>query len=234
MRYFLIAFLSFFIFSFCKTNEIAPELKNPISIIVQDSSKIKSNEIKKTGIIVNDSTFVNLKDYSNDFVYDMKYATTDNFLKSKVYDCDECYLRYKTVKNLIKANTSFIKMGYKIKLYDCYRPLDVQKKMWNIVPDANYVASPQKGSIHNRGGAVDITLVDKNGNELNMGTPFDYFGEEAGHSYKSLSEEVLKNRNLLKKVMTENNFDFFETEWWHYNLIESSKFPVSNFKWKCN
>lgn len=125
-------------------------------------------------------------------------------------------------------------MGYKIKLYDCYRPLDVQKKMWEIVPDANYVAPPKNGSIHNRGGAVDITLVDKDGNELDMGTSFDHFGPEASHNYKSMSEEVLKNRNLLKKVMTENNFDFYESEWWHYNLMDASKFPVSNFKWKCN
>ena len=79
--------------------------------------------------IIDDSTFVNLKDYSSDFIYNMKYATADNFLKTKVYDCEACYLRYKTVKALIKANEKFMKKGYKIMLFDCYRPLDIQKKM---------------------------------------------------------------------------------------------------------
>ncbi len=77
---------------------------------------------------VSDTVFVNIKEYSKDFVFDMKYATEDNFLKSKVYDCAECVLRYKTVKNLIAANKCFLKKGYRIKLFDCYRPLDVQKK----------------------------------------------------------------------------------------------------------
>ena len=81
-------------------------------------------------ITVNDTTFVNLKNYSKDFVYDMKYATSDNFLKAKVYDCAECFLRLKTVEALIKTNDSFMKLGYKIKLFDCYRPLDIQKKIF--------------------------------------------------------------------------------------------------------
>src|SRR6476469_812111 len=100
---------------------------------------------------IDDSTFVNLKDYSKDFVYDMKYATEDNFLKAKVYYCAECYLRLKTVKALADANAEFLKKGYRIKLYDCYRPLDIQKKMWLLFRDPKYVADPAKGSIHNRG-----------------------------------------------------------------------------------
>ena len=117
---------------------------------------------------VDSNTFVNLRNYSNDFVFDMKYSTDDNFLKEKVYPCDECFLRVKTVKALLDANSSFIEKGYKIKLFDCYRPKAIQKKMWKIVPDANFVANPKKGSIHNRGGAVDITLVDLIGTELDM------------------------------------------------------------------
>ncbi|HMI07529.1 MAG TPA: D-alanyl-D-alanine dipeptidase [Flavobacterium sp.] len=181
-----------------------------------------------------DTTFVNLKDYSPDFIYDMKYATADNFLKSKVYDCAECYLRFKTVKALIKANGKFMKKGYKIKLFDCYRPLDIQKKMWAIVSNPEYVADPKKGSIHNRGGAVDITLVDTNGKELDMGTGFDHFGKEASHNYESLPEGVKANRKLLRGVMTSFGFRIFESEWWHYNLKKSAKnYEVSNFKWEC-
>jgi D-alanyl-D-alanine dipeptidase len=182
----------------------------------------------------NDSTFVNLKQYCLDFVYDMKYATDDNFLKAKVYDCAECYLRLKTVKAIMKANAKFMKKGYRIKLYDCYRPLDIQKKMWTIVSNPIYVANPSKGSIHNRGGAVDISLVDKNGVELNMGTSFDYFGIEASHNNKNFSKEILDNRKLLKKVMLQNNFQSFDSEWWHYNMKNAKLDPISNFKWKCD
>jgi D-alanyl-D-alanine dipeptidase len=189
-------------------------------------------EEKKTSI--NDTAFVNLKDYSRDFVYDMKYATADNFLKAKVYDCSECFLRLKTVKALIEANKTFVKKGYKIKVFDCYRPLDIQKKMWKIVSDPEYVANPAKGSIHNRGGAVDITLVDSNGKELDMGTPFDFFGKEASHNYAELSQEIKDNRLLLKKIMTEANFNSFDSEWWHYNLKSGLNDKISNVKWKCD
>jgi D-alanyl-D-alanine dipeptidase len=183
---------------------------------------------------INDTTFINLKDYSSDFVYDMKYATTDNFLKAQVYDCGECFLRLKTVEALVKANNEFMKHGLRIKLFDCYRPLDIQKKMWEIVSDPQYVADPAKGSIHNRGGAVDITLVDKSGKELDMGTGFDFFGIEASHAYSKLLQNVKDNRRLLKKIMIANEFNSFASEWWHYNLKAGLKDSVSNEKWKCD
>lgn len=182
---------------------------------------------------LSDTVFVNLKDYSKDFVYDMKYATDDNFLKAKVYDCAECFLRLKTVKALVLANAKFIKIGYRIKLFDCYRPLDIQKKMWAIVPNPSYVANPAKGSIHNKGGAVDITLVDNQGDELDMGTAFDFFGKEASHGYKNISDLVKKNRLLLKTGMTQTYFNSLDSEWWHYNLKTALDDKVSNAKWKC-
>lgn len=184
--------------------------------------------------VVNDTTFVNLKDYSGDFVYDMKYATEDNFLKAKVYDCSECYLRMKTVNALIEANKEFVRRGYRIKLFDCYRPLDIQKKMWKIVSNPIYVADPAKGSIHNRGGAVDITLVDAAGKELDMGTAFDFFGIEASHNYTNLSETIIENRRLLKSVMTAAEFNSFDSEWWHYNLKSALNDKLSNVKWDCD
>jgi len=198
--------------------------------IVENVSKDKSDE----NSAVNDTTFVNLKDYSQDFVYDMKYATEDNFLKAKVYDCAECYLRLKTVKALVEANNSFMKQGYKIKLFDCYRPLEIQKRMWKIVSNPKYVADPSKGSIHNRGGAVDITLVDSDGRELDMGTTFDHFGIEASHNYLKLDSQIIQNRKVLKETMQKHNFKIFESEWWHYNLNNASADKLSNFKWKCD
>ena len=182
---------------------------------------------------VDSNAFVNLRNYSKDFVFDMKYATSDNFLKEKVYPCDECFLRVKTVKALLEANQSFLTKGFRIKLYDCYRPKSIQKKMFQLVPDANFVANPKKGSIHNRGGAVDISLVDSLRVEVNMGTKFDFFGEEASHNYQNLSQEILANRKFLKEIMLQHNFKSFDSEWWHYNLNGSNKDKISDQKWNC-
>lgn len=197
---------------------------------------INSNEIfaQQSQTTVDDTTFVNLKDYSEDFAYDMKYATDDNFLKAKVYDCAECFLRFKTVQALIAANHSFQELGFKIKIFDCYRPLSVQKRMWEIVPNPSYVANPAKGSIHNRGGAVDISLVDENGVEVDFGTDFDFFGKEASHSYKKLSKKIRKNRKFLRKIMEESGFKALESEWWHYDFTGGLGDSVSNFNWDCN
>lgn len=208
--------------------------------IILISCKSTQLDSKKSPILldiskeVDDNTFINLKNYSNDFVYDMKYATDDNFLEDKVYPCAECFLRVKTVKSLLEANKTFLQKGFRIKLYDCYRPKVIQKKMWKIVPNANFVANPKKGSIHNRGGAVDISLVDSLGSEINMGTKFDFFGEEASHNYQNLSEEILANRKFLKEIMLQNNFKSFDSEWWHYNLNGSNADKVENLKWDCN
>ena len=180
------------------------------------------------------SDFVRLKDLSPDFVYELKYATPDNFLKQAVYDCGECYLRKSTAEALVKANKAFIQLGYRIKLFDCYRPLSVQKKMWKILPGTHYVANPAKGSKHNRGAAVDLTLVDAQGKELNMGTPFDFFGKEAHHTYTEHSKEVLENRKLLKETLDKYNFKSIYSEWWHYEYRPEMQSKVENFEWQCN
>ena len=181
-----------------------------------------------------DSIFVKLTDYSDSFEFDMRYATPNNFLNEQVYDCAECYLRYKTVAALLAAQQDFSKKGYRLKIFDCYRPVSVQEKMWKILPGTNYVANPKKGSVHNRGGAVDITLVDSLGVELDMGTDFDFFGPEAHHSYTNLPAEVLNNRNLLKTTMEKHNFKSIYSEWWHYNFRPARYEPVSNFNWNCS
>lgn len=188
----------------------------------------------KDSLIQLPTDFVNLSDYSTDFVLDMKYATSDNFLKTAVYDCAKCYLRWATVEALLRANKYFSTLGYRIKIFDCYRPLDIQKRMWKIVPNARYVAHPEKGSMHNRGGAVDITLTDAHGNELDMGTAFDHFGPESAVDYAHLSSRIKANRNLLKQGMENAGFKVLRSEWWHFDLQEGQKQPVENFSWPCD
>jgi D-alanyl-D-alanine dipeptidase len=174
-----------------------------------------------------DSGFVRLNDYK-EFAFDMRYATPNNFLKEKVYPCSNCLVRSEVADALIKANKIFLEKGYRIKFYDCYRPLEVQKKMWAIKPDNRYVANPKGGSIHNRGAAVDMTLVDQVGKELDMGTEFDHFGEEAHHGYTKLAKEVIENRIYLKSVMERCGFAAQPTEWWHYNFGDRSRYKISN------
>jgi D-alanyl-D-alanine dipeptidase len=180
-----------------------------------------------------DTSFIRLSDYSDGFEYDLRYATENNFLKSRVYDCAECYTRVKTARALIAANADFKDQGYKIKFFDCYRPNSVQYKMWEIVPNPQYVANPVKGSIHNKGGAVDITLVTLEGGAVDMGTDFDFFGHRAYHDNTSLPAEVLQNRRILKETMEKHGFWSIRTEWWHYNLGAASRDKIANFKWPC-
>ncbi|WP_378178774.1 M15 family metallopeptidase [Aquimarina sp. SS2-1] len=188
---------------------------------------------RSTQINVDDNEFVDIETLSNYFVLDMKYATSNNFLKKAVYSCAKCYVRGVVAKALIRANKEFMKKGYRIKLFDCYRPYSVQKKMWKIFPNPGYVADPKGGSIHNKGAAVDITLTDLQGNQLDMGTDFDHFGKEAHHSYKELSDEVITNRTLLREIMEKHGFSIIKTEWWHYNF-KNKKFKISDFRWECS
>ena len=178
--------------------------------------------------------FVNIKTLSPEILLDMKYATADNFLGQVVYDCAECYLRKATAQALVAAQKDFVARGYSLKLFDCYRPLSVQKKMWKILPGTHYVANPAKGSKHNRGAAVDLTLVEiATGKEVDMGTPFDTFSPKAHHSYTDLPKEVLAYRQLLKEVLGKHNFKPIFSEWWHYEYRPEMTSPVEDLAWPC-
>nr|WP_299067318.1 M15 family metallopeptidase [uncultured Allomuricauda sp.] len=219
----------------CRQEVVKKQNKSNSSDKIETVVKVDSVQKKELKSFegLADTTFVRLADFSGDFAYDMRYATENNFLKAKVYDCAECYTRVKTAKALINANKDFLEKGARIKFFDCYRPNSVQYKMWEIVPNPQYVANPVKGSIHNKGGAVDITLVDIDGNELDMGTDFDFFGKKAYHDNLDLSEEILSNRKLLKETMEAHGFWSIRTEWWHYNLSAGSNDKIANFKWEC-
>jgi zinc D-Ala-D-Ala dipeptidase len=217
------------ILSSCDEKEKPYTADNQVKVaeqkIVPDTIQEQKAPVQKTQRY-DDSVFINLSAISPDFHYDLKYATEDNFLKEKVYECDECYLRYSTALALIQANEQLMKKGYRLKLYDCYRPLSIQKKMWGIKPDKNYVANPYtSGSQHNRGVAVDLTIVDSTGKELDMGTPFDYFGIDSHYNYQNLKDEVKANRVLLRKTMEYAGFKGIKTEWWHFSL---GYYPVSD------
>ena len=239
MTYFRSVLLSFILVAACKDNpspKNVPEQTVEVATEGIDTISVKSKgpeKIFRTFEHLADTTFVRLADFDDGFAYDLRYATENNFLKAKVYECAECYTRVKTAKALLAANAAFKQNGVKIKFFDCYRPNSVQYKMWEIVPNPQYVADPVKGSIHNKGGAVDITLVTLEGKELDMGTDFDFFGKRAYHDMTDLPQEILDNRKLLKETMEKHGFWSIRTEWWHYNLGAASNDKVDDFKWPC-
>lgn len=164
---------------------------------------------------------------------DIKYATKDNFTKKQIYDCGKCFLRPEATNKIVEAHKMLkAKHGFGLKMFDCYRPLPAQQRLWDVVPNADYVTPPSKGSMHNKGLAVDLTIVDKDGKELDMGTPYDFFGKEAHTDNLSLPKHVLQNRNLLKETMNSVGFKGIRTEWWHFSL--ETKAVLSSWEWKCN
>ncbi|MFM2267301.1 MAG: hypothetical protein RL757_742 [Bacteroidota bacterium] len=163
---------------------------------------------------------------------DLRYATTNNFVKTQMYECPRCFLRPEAARAIAKAHQILRKKGYGgLKMLDCYRPRPIQQKLWNKMPNANYVTPPKKGSMHNRGLAVDLTIVDKTGKELDMGTPFDDFSEKAHYDYQKHKKEVLENRRLLRQTLESVGFKGIRTEWWHFSF--AATYPLSDWLWRC-
>jgi zinc D-Ala-D-Ala dipeptidase len=157
---------------------------------------------------------------------DIRYATTNNFTGQKLYPVARCCLRREAAKSLRDVQHELRGMGLALKIFDGYRPLSVQKKMWAIYPNADYVANPAKGSRHNRGAAVDLTLIKLDGTELPMPTPFDDFTEKAHRDYTNLPPEVIQNRALLQRVMEQHDFHGLSTEWWHFDYKDWTKYEI--------
>jgi len=176
---------------------------------------------------------VNIQQLDSTIIVDVKYATENNFTGKILYQSSKVFLIEEAAKNLVKAN-QYLKENYglKLKIYDGYRPLSVQKKMWEIIPDERYVANPQKGSRHNRGCAVDLTLIDSTGKELDMGTPYDDFSEKSHIDFFQLPDTVINNRKLLQEVMIKFGFIPLKTEWWHFDYKDWEKYPVLDIEIK--
>lgn len=195
---------------------------SPVSILDASARKSVSPEL-----LVIDG-FVKVTDIDDTIVTDLRYATTDNFTGQKVYPTDTCVLRLTTAKKLAAANAQVAKLGYRIKVWDAYRPVSVQKIFWSIYPDSRYVANPSTGgSVHNRGCAVDVTLVDRDGNELVMPTGFDDFSDKASPTSSAMSAEARANLDVLRDAMLGNGFTAATTEWWHYNDSDRNKYPIA-------
>lgn len=166
------------------------------------------------------------------FVIDVRYATTNNFTGAVIYPCGRMFMRPEPARVLKKVLKALKAKGYRLKLFDGYRPSPAQQKLWDKVPNPDYVAPPAKGSMHNRGVAIDLTLTNMNGDELDMGTAYDFFGPEAHQDYTALPAEIMARRSILKSTMESHGFKSIRTEWWHYSYTTKS-YPLDHWEWPC-
>ena len=177
---------------------------------------------------------IEIKTFIPTILYDLRYATENNFTGTKLYrDGKETFARLAVVRALQKVQNDLNQQGYGLKIFDAYRPYSVTQKMWDLIHDERYVANPKNGSGHNRGLAVDLTIISlKDGKELNMGTGFDNFTDSAHQSFTALPADVLANRKLLKEIMGKNGFKALDTEWWHYSWPNDRNYEVLDIDFK--
>jgi D-alanyl-D-alanine dipeptidase len=173
-----------------------------------------------------DADLVDLSTIDPSILVDLKYATEDNFVNQQLYESSRCVLRRCAAERLSRVQTRLREQGLGLKVWDAYRPLSVQWKMWQIVPDPKYVADPHKGSRHNRGAAVDVTLVDLQGNELEMPTGFDDFSDAARSDYSECSAVAIHNRTILQEAMKAEGFQLLSSEWWHFDDPNWEQFDI--------
>jgi zinc D-Ala-D-Ala dipeptidase len=159
-------------------------------------------------------------------LHEIAYATANNFTGKPVYSRSACYLHVDAAASLKKAINHAMALQLRLKIFDAYRPAEAQYLLWEHSPDPNFLAHPEKGSPHSRGVAVDLTLVNEDGNELDMGTAFDAFTPLSYHGAEGLSSTAIHNRLLLLGIMTCAGFDFYRNEWWHYQLFNSRSYPL--------
>lgn len=214
-----------------KTDSFLFDTLKKISEKKEDNAETKKI-ISKLEQQLTDSGLVNISNLDSNIMVDLRYSTENNFLGKDVYgELENCYLQPEVAEKLINAQQLLKKEfpQYNLLVFDGVRPRSIQWKMWEMLdmPDkekVKYVSNPKFGSLHNFGAAVDVSIADENGNELDMGTPFDFFGELA---YPIKEKELLKkgeltaqqieNRKLLRRIMYNSDFFNIQTEWWHFN-----------------
>lgn len=185
-----------------------------------DSTKICGIARYKRQVKANpDKQLIEIKKYIPEITLDLRYATSNNFMHRRMYTTAKAFARLPVVKALQQVEAELKLNGLGLKIYDAYRPYSVTVNFYEMASDTNFVADPRKGSKHNRGCAIDLSLINlKTGKELDMPTGFDSFSRKAGADYTGLPAQKTANRELLKTVMAKYGFRVISTEWWHYDF----------------
>lgn len=193
----------------------AQENVNPYGLDITATTAAYQREIGENDLM----ELIDLGDYIPHLAFDIRYAGTNNFTGLQVYTSGRAFLRKAVAEALAKAEAELNSMGLGLKIYDAYRPYAATLKFYALVKNTDFVAAPWVGSRHNRGAAVDVTLIDlQTGDELLMPTAYDDFTEKANPACTALPEEAIQNRDLLVGVMRKHGFTVFQTEWWHFDF----------------
>ncbi len=215
-----------------------PEVKSSIttptpSVDAKNSLEITSEaKVKPSAPTKTNNDLVDLERIAPHIRKDIRYATANNFMNRKLYPVSRCLLHAKVAEQLKQVQIELEKENLGLKVFDCYRPLSIQKQMWKILPDNNYVANPAQGSRHNRASAVDLTLIDfSTGKDKEMPSKYDEFSKRAHMNYEAASIESKKNRKHLRTAMEKHGFKSIPTEWWHYDSNEWKQYPLIDISW---
>ena len=172
-----------------------------------------------------DTDLVPVTQYVPGIRQELRYAGEDNFTGQRIYEFSDAYLRWGTVKKLQAVSEELAQQGLGLKIWDGFRPVKAQFRLWQVCPDPAYVANPETGySAHSRGNTVDITLVDSQGQPLEMPTDFDDFSAKADRDYSDCTAQAAANAQLLEQVMEKHGFRGYWAEWWHFTDTQS--YPV--------
>ena len=234
MKYVMILLLAFTFLTGCGREEGIQELETEITQPVPLQSAAPEEiqpapvpELLSPLVAPEETDFVRVSDYVPGVQVELKYATADNFTGQRIYEFEDVFLRYGTVMKLKAAAEELDAMGYGLKIWDGFRPVSAQFKLWEVCPDDTYVADPNKGySNHSRGFAVDVTLVDREGREVEMPTGFDDFSAKADRDYSECGSEAAVNARLLETTMEKHGFEGYWGEWWHFN--DTQKYDVED------
>jgi D-alanyl-D-alanine dipeptidase len=201
----------------------------PITLLAQNKyglTPVKLEEYKQSVKANAENELVNLASIPA-VVLDIRYATPNNFTGEKIYNLPRAYARKPVVEALKKIQADLKPQGLGLKIFDGYRPYSATVKFYEVYRDTTYVASPYKGSRHNRGCALDLTLIDlKTGKELQMPTEWDSFKKEAWPSTPVADPKIRANRKLLIDAMEKHGFKVNSSEWWHFDFVGWQKFAV--------
>jgi D-alanyl-D-alanine dipeptidase len=222
-QYFLLLLLAFFAAAYAQQPE------NPYGLEILSDPRLYREAIA----VDENQLMIDLAVYIPGIVLDIRYATANNFTGQQVYDTAAAFLRKPVAEALLRAQLELRSKGLGLKVFDAYRPYRATLKFFRVYPDKSFVAAPWLGSRHNRGAAVDLTLIDlSSGQELLMPTLFDDFTERASPSYMDLPEEAIRNREKLINIMSKHGFSVFHTEWWHYDFRGWEQFGLMDIDLK--
>lgn len=224
---FLSLFLTILFISGCSGG--GEKKRNPYNLDIISDIESYNKSIEEDS----DNELVDLEGYIPYLKLDIRYATDNNFVGQTIYTAPKAYLRKPVADALYRVQAELIEEGYGIKVFDAYRPYEATLLFYETYLDTTFVASPRTGSVHNKGCAVDLTIIDLiSGLEIEMPTAFDDFTEQASIDFMDLPQHIIDNREKLISIMKRHGFDPYKAEWWHFNFRERAKYKLMNLSFK--